>query len=54
MSKLYTKYLEKKNINKDKYYVLIDGLEIKCIKSYIDNRYLELLLKGLMIYGISN
>ena len=26
----------------------------KIIKSYIDNRYLELLLKGLMIYGISN
>ena len=25
----------------------------KIIKSYIDNRYLELLLKGLMIYGIS-
>ena len=26
----------------------------KIIKSYIDNRYLEVLLKGLMIYGISN
>lgn len=26
----------------------------KIIKSYIDNRYLELLLKGLMIYSISN
>lgn len=26
----------------------------KIIKSYIDNRYLELLIKGLMIYGISN
>ena len=26
----------------------------KIIKSYIDNRYLELLLKGLMMYGISN
>ena len=25
----------------------------KIIKSYIDNRYLELLLKGLMIYSIS-
>lgn len=26
----------------------------KIIKSYIDNRYLELLLKGLMMYSISN
>lgn len=25
----------------------------KIIKSYIDNRYLELLLKGLMMYSIS-
>ena len=48
------KYLEKQNIDKYKYYVLTDELEIKCIKSYIDNRYLELLLKGLMICGISN
>lgn len=43
-----------KNIQRNrKYYVLTDELEIKCIKSYIDNRYLELLLKGLMIYSIS-
>lgn len=41
-------YFKNNHIN----YILIDGLEINDICSYIDNRYFEFLLKELMIEKI--